>query len=164
MLIKITNLPAGIHTFEFEDFVNELQLGEPFVDKLILDCSLDKSQHQIVIKCNLTISTHLNCDRCNIDYKKDFKSKFTLLYLYEIAEGNDVNVKYLSPNDDKIDLTNAVVDYAKLAVPLKKLCTDECQGLCVMCGTNLNHNKCNCSKEQNDSVWEPLLNLKDKLK
>ncbi len=65
MIIKITNLPVGIHAFSFEKTVKELQLGEPFINKLILDCSLDKSSHQIVVNCNLTISAKLFCDRCN---------------------------------------------------------------------------------------------------
>lgn len=74
------------------------------------------------------------------------------------------NLKYLSPNTDKIDLTEDVIDFANLALPMKKLCSDECKGLCVTCGTNLNHNNCSCADPEIDSVWAPLLNLKDKLK
>lgn len=165
MIIKITNFPVGIHAFRFEKSVDELQLSEPFIDNLILDCSLDKSQHQIVINCNLTISVHLNCDRCNVEYDKISNSKFVLLYLYEKDDLNEekINVKYLSPNDDKIDLTNDILDYARLSIPLKKLCDENCKGLCFKCGTNLNENKCSCSDKNDNPIWEPLLKLKDKL-
>ena len=79
------------------------------------------------------------------------------------VDESETNVKYLSPADDKIDLTEDVIDYSKLAIPMKKLCKDDCKGLCIKCGTNLNQEKCSCNNEEMDSVWEPLLNLKDKL-
>lgn len=165
MIIKITNIPVGIHALSFEKTVKELQLGEPFVDKLILDCTLDKSSNQIVVNCNLTISVELNCDRCLADYIKTLNSKFTLIYLTkkdEINEG-DENVKYLSPTADKIDLTQDVIDYAYLSIPMKRICNDDCKGLCSKCGANLNQTECNCKEEINNPVWDKLLNLKDKL-
>jgi uncharacterized protein len=165
MIIKITNLPVGIHAFSFEKAANELQLGEPFINNLNLDCSLDKSSHQIVVNCNLTISAKLFCDRCNIEFIKDFNSKFILLYLpkKEDYDGVDENVKFLSPTDDKIDLTEDVIDFANLCLPMKKLCDEDCAGLCTNCGINLNENKCNCAEELKNPVWESLLKLKDKL-
>ena len=166
MIIKITNLPVGIHALRFEKSVNELQLGEPFIDNLILDCTLDKSQHQIVIKCNLTIFADLFCDRCNIEFKKELFAEFSLLYIFDKNDFDEEqeNLKYLSPNTDKIDLNEDVIDFANLSLPMKKLCSEDCKGLCVRCGTNLNHDKCNCAEKEDDSVWAPLLNLKDKLK
>ena len=165
MIIKVSNLPVGIHAFCFKNDAEELQLGEPFVDSLVLDCKLDKSQHQIVANCNLTISVELNCDRCNDNYRQNLQTDFTLLFVYDRDKLNedDMNIKYLSPADDKIDLTSDVSDYAKLALPLKKLCSEECKGLCVNCGTNLNLNNCNCKDDISDPVWDPLLKLKDKL-
>jgi len=165
MLIKFTNLHVGIHEINFKKDVNELQLVDQFVDNLILDCKLDKSQHQIVVNCNLTISAQLNCDRCNSDFIKKFESEFTLTYLFkkENVDNTNMNVKYLSLTDDKIDLTDDVIDYARLSIPMKKLCSEECKGLCVKCGTNLNQNNCGCYDEVENPVWTPLLKLKDKL-
>lgn len=166
MIIKVTNLPDGIHALRFEKSVNEFQLGEMFVDNLILNCTLDKSQHQIVIKCNLTIFADLICDRCNVEFRKKLNNKFTLLYVFNKNDFSDEqeNLKYLSPNTDKIDLTNDVIDFAKLSLPMKKLCSEDCRGLCISCGTNLNYDKCSCADKEINPIWAPLLNLKDKLK
>ena len=166
MIIKITSYPVGIHALNFEKSVKELELGSQFVDKLILTCELNKSHHQIVIDCNLIISAQLNCDRCNDNFKKEFNSKFTLLYLFDKSKvvDEDTNVKYLPSTADKIDLSEDVFDYANLALPMKKLCSEDCKGLCLRCGVNLNHDKCSCNDENIDPVWEPILKLKDKLK
>lgn len=164
MIIKITNYPVGTHELVFEKSIKELQLDEPFIDKLNLICKMDKSPHQIILKCNLTINVKLNCDRCSEDYKAELKSNFSLIYLFDRNDvGDETNVFYLSPNDDKIDITNDVIDYANLSIPMKKLCNENCKGLCVSCGTNLNYNKCNCKNIEVDPTWEPLLKLKDKL-
>ena len=165
MIIKITNYPVGIHSLHFEKSADELQLGEPFIDKLVLDLKLDKSHHQILMSGNLTISVHLNCDRCNEDFNRNLNSEFTLLYLFDKdrIEESDVNVKYLSTKDDKIDITSDVLDYARLSLPMKQLCSEDCKGLCASCGANLNHTKCSCNDDNVDPVWEPLKKLKDKL-
>lgn len=165
MIIKISNLPVGVHAFNFEETAEQLQLGEPFVDNLILDCKVDKSQHQIVVACNLTISAQLICDRCNNEFIKALHSDFTLLYMYDRdnIDQNDVNVKFISPTQDKINLTEDVLDYAKLSVPMKKLCNENCKGLCMKCGANLNQVECNCADDDVVPGWEPLQKLKDKL-
>ena len=165
MIIKITNIPVGIHALSFEKTVEELQLGEPFVDKLILDCTIDKSLNQIVVRCNLTISVELNCDRCINDFVKTMKTNFTLIYLPKKDElgDDDDNVKYLSPAADKLDLTQDVIDYAYLSIPMKMVCDDNCAGLCSICGTNLNQSNCKCKEEIKNPVWDKLMNLKNKL-
>ncbi len=164
MIIKITNFSVGVHELFFENSVNELKLGEPFIDKVKINCMMDKAPHQIILNCKLTIIAEFNCDRCNTEYKSELVSEFSSVYLFnEEADNKDLEVHVLSSNDDKIDITEEVVDYAKLTLPMKNLCKDECEGLCTTCGINLNSSKCNCSDNKMDPVWGPLLKLKDKL-
>ncbi len=165
MKIKISNLPEGIHELELSKSVNELNLEEPFKNKINLDCKVDKSHHQIVVNCNLNIDADFVCDRCNTNYSDVIKTNFKLVYLFEkkISEATDINVKYISKTTEEIDLTKDAIDFAYLAVPMKKLCNVNCKGLCPSCGTNLNINECNCETENINPVWEKLLSLKDKL-
>jgi uncharacterized protein len=37
-----------------------------------------------------------------------------------------------------------------LAIPMKPLCTPNCQGLCPQCGVNLNIESCTCEKTSID--------------
>ena len=43
-----------------------------------------------------------------------------------------------------LDLTEAIRQYALLAIPMKPLCGEDCVGLCPNCGYNLNQGPCNC--------------------
>ncbi len=164
MIIKITNYPVGVHKLFFEKSVNELQLGEPFIDNVKLVCMMDKSTHQIILNCNLTIIAELVCDRCNEKYKTELNSNFSLVYLFDKKETTDnINVFYLSPNDDKINIADDVIDYANLSIPMKKLCSEDCKGLCTICGMNFNLSKCNCENKKMDPAWVPLMKLRNKL-
>ncbi len=165
MKIKISSLSEGIHELELSKSVNELNLEEPFKNKMNLDCIVDKSHHQIVVNCSLIVDAEFICDRCNGKYSDTIKNNFKLVYLFgkQNSENTDTNVKYISKTTEEINLTKDAVDYAYLAVPMKKLCNTACKGLCANCGTNLNIKECNCETENINPVWEKLLSLKDKL-
>jgi uncharacterized protein len=83
---------------------------------------------------------------------------------YDDSESEKEDVVYIHPDTDKIDLDKDIRDYAILAVPMKKLCSVDCKGLCPKCGNNLNEGPCNCSEEEIDPRWEPIRKLKSKNK
>lgn len=55
-----------------------------------------------------------------------------------------------------LDLTEAVRQYALLAIPMKPLCREDCAGLCPSCGHNLNQGPCNCQPQEADPRWSEL--------
>lgn len=58
-----------------------------------------------------------------------------------------------------LDLTEAIRQYALLATPMKPLCHQDCSGLCPTCGGNLNQTSCNCPPRPADSRWSELSKL-----
>ena len=58
-----------------------------------------------------------------------------------------------------LDLTEAIRQYAMLAIPMKPLCRGNCAGLCPNCGHNLNHEPCNCLPQEIDPRWSKLTEL-----
>jgi len=55
-----------------------------------------------------------------------------------------------------LDLTEAIRQYALLALPMKPLCVKDCAGLCPSCGHNLNQGACNCPPQETDPRWPEL--------
>ncbi|TRZ51745.1 MAG: DUF177 domain-containing protein [Dehalococcoidia bacterium] len=43
-----------------------------------------------------------------------------------------------------LDLTEAIRQYALLAIPMKLICREDCAGLCPICGHDLNQGPCGC--------------------
>ena len=165
MIIKYTNFSDGIHQFTQTETVKNLKLEEPFFGNVEVSCKMDKSPHQIVLDCDLLLHTKLICDRCTQEFNSDLTNHFQISYLFskESQKVDDFNFKFLSPVQDKIDITGEIFEYAELSIPMKTLCREDCKGLCPKFGTNLNLKKCSCKNEKVQDVWEPLKKLKDKL-
>ena len=61
---------------------------------------------------------------------------------------------------DFLDLTAEVREAIILALPGYPVCREECQGLCMACGANLNTAACTCRKKGKDNRWAALDALK----
>ena len=165
MIIKIANLSDGIHTLSFDESISEIGVSDPFYGNCKVDVKLSKSHSQIVLNAELNLEAKYQCDRCGKDYKTKVQNSYQMVYLFgDGLENNDsFNLSYLPIDADKINIANDVRDYALLAISMKKLCKEDCKGLCPRCGKDLNEGKCNCIEKETDPRWEPLEKLRNKL-
>ena len=70
--------------------------------------------------------------------------------------------------EEVIDITEDIRAELLLNLPANLLCSDDCKGLCSICGNNLNKNTCDCEPEEFDtapddgepSPWDALDGLK----
>jgi uncharacterized protein len=165
MIIKIANLSLGEHYFDFLEKVEDIQLNEPFIGKISTKVSLNKLSDQIIADVNSKLLAEFECDRCTCKFESTITSNYKMVYLMKNneSESDDINVTFINRDADKISLDNDVREFAILAIPMKKLCKEDCKGLCPRCGVDLNFEKCNCQKEEINPVWLPLIENKDKL-
>jgi len=165
MFIKYTNYSDDVHYFKLSKEAKKLGLKDPFTGNVNLACKMDKSNSQIIITCDLSVDTNLICDRCGDKFNKILSTEFMVTYLFSKASvsENSLDVFYLSPDKNIIDLSDIVKEYCILILPMKVLCKEDCKGLCPHCGTNLNYSQCSCEEDKINPVWEPLLKLKNKI-
>ena len=109
----------------------------------------------ISLNVNVKANLKLTCSRCLETYMHlvdiDMHEKFT--------NNRSIEDEEIIPLDSgKIDITEIVVDNILSALPIKKLCSENCKGLCQHCGTNLNRSTCDCDK---DDIDLRMLKLKD---
>ncbi len=58
-----------------------------------------------------------------------------------------------------LDLTPMVMDNLFLNMPISSVCSDDCKGLCPVCGCNLNTAQCSCEREPEEENPSPLAAL-----
>ena len=94
-----------------------------------------------------TVATELElpCSRCLEPFRLPVAAPFDLRYLpaSEVSsegerEVDDEDLETSYYENDAIDLNELLREQFYLALPMKPLCQEECQGLCAQCGTNLN--------------------------
>lgn len=162
MIIRFTDYSDDVHYINLSKSTEKMCLEEPFFGDVLLKVKMDKSPHQIVLNCDLTVKAKLMCDRCTEDFERELTNHFQSIYMFGGADEDDNSgIIYLNPDDNKIVLDKIVSEYCGLALPLKILCKEECKGLCVKCGTNLNIKTCDCSQMTDNDVWAPLKKIID---
>jgi len=74
--------------------------------------------------------------RCLSDYDQQLHTIFSELFAFNTRSMDESGL--LIPEDGNIDLEPIVYEYLLLEVPINPVCREDCKGLCVFCGTNLN--------------------------
>jgi DUF177 domain-containing protein len=165
MKIRISGLENGTYVDNFDGDFKEIGLEDPYFGTYKTRVVLEKFDDQIILKVSSDINSRMICDRCGTEFKKKIESRYKMVYLLRNVENRNeqLDCNYVSPNTHQIDIKNDVRDYLLLAIPMKKLCKDDCKGLCYKCGSNLNNGKCDCNNDEIDYRWSALLDLKKNL-
>lgn len=151
------------------------------VERLPLDCKFDFSDKELggvfpfttpvtlkgeirntagVVTVNALIDTTLEvfCDRCAEPSVLSFEIEMVHDLVCSLNE--DDNDDYILIDDMKLDLEQLTLEDIYLALPSKFLCSEDCKGVCIKCGANLNRSSCNCKKDI-DPRLEALMELLD---
>jgi uncharacterized protein len=111
----------------------------------------------------------LACSRCCAEYDDKLSSTFELFYTkaqgdetvqdeeVELSETDLVSVPY---RGDEINLLPEVDEQIVMELPLRPLCSDDCRGLCPVCGMDLNVTECGCRREAPSLTFGALKDLK----
>lgn len=131
-------------------------------------CQLMRTQRSILVKCALDADVELTCSRCLSRFHHPLKIKFEEEFMptVDIHSGAPLpapeeSSAFTIDERHTIDLTEAIRQYALMAVPMKTLCDEDCAGLCHKCGQNLNQGKCDCPAEEIDPRWAKLTDLQN---
>ena len=59
-----------------------------------------------------------------------------------------------------MELEDILREQVLLALPMQRVCSDVCKGICPVCGKNRNETTCDCRLESADDRWGALRDLK----
>lgn len=128
--------------------------------------TLMRTDHGILVESDLNTASELTCSRCLNLFDCPLKLHIEEEYFptTDIISGAPVPLPdepgaFTIDERNILDLTEAIRQYALLAIPMKPLCDADCAGLCPSCGTNLNQTRCNCPPKPADSRWAALREL-----
>ena len=99
------------------------------------------------------------CSRCLADTHE--KLDFSIKEVFSKTELDNENDDVIILNSNEIDLKEIAEQAICCALPITCLCSDDCKGLCPVCGCNLNTENCSC---ETDDIDPRLAALKDFLK
>ncbi len=111
------------------------------------------------------VSYNAECARCLKPLERCFKVGFerTVVSRGELANtSEDDGEDYVEVVDGKLDIELLAVEQLMMEFPMREVCSEDCKGLCMKCGKNLNEGDCDCPKKEIDPRLAILQKLLEK--
>jgi uncharacterized protein len=113
-----------------------------FLKSITFDGELYLSGDIIDLEGKVLTEISLPCSRCLVSF--NHKVDLQIHERFSTNSDNKDEDEIIFIDSDTIDVTDIIKNNILLSLPIKKLCKDDCKGLCQHCGTNLNVANCNC--------------------
>ncbi|MBQ8623423.1 MAG: DUF177 domain-containing protein [Oscillospiraceae bacterium] len=81
------------------------------------------------------------CDRCLNEFDREYVFDLSHILVKSVSSDND---EYIVCPDSTLDLNELAISDLLLQLPTKVLCKEDCKGLCLNCGKDLNDGDCGC--------------------
>ena len=117
----------------------------PFKTPVVVAGVVKNSSGIVTLETDVNLRYDGFCDRCAEEIAKDFCFKFD--HTLVLSLNNEENDDLMLIEDLHFELDPLVIEDIFLSLPTKILCSEDCAGLCLQCGKNLNHGACDCKKE-----------------
>jgi uncharacterized protein len=132
-------------------------IGVPLGSPVELDLRLESVIEGVLVSGSATVEVRGECVRCLGDVSDELEVDIQELYVYPGIEPDDDLASRLE--GDLIDLEPLLRDEVVLDLPFQPLCRDDCSGLCVECGANLNDDPGHRHETRLDRRWDALRGL-----
>ena len=150
--------PGQVFPFEAEIEIAPMEvLSDPvhFVDVRAEGEYLCPGDNRISVKAEVSARAETRCSRCLEPICVAVRATVDAVY---DRQPDPEDPDLYSFEASTIELTDAVRDALLLELPMRSLCSEDCRGLCPVCGINLNKGTCTC--QEGAEVMNPFSALK----
>jgi uncharacterized protein len=129
---------------------------------------LANTEGEVRIQGRLQVRMEAECDRCLGRAAFPLDSSFDLFYRPAafIAQDDEVEIDEGEAQlgfyqGGGLQLEDILREQILLAIPMQRVCREDCKGICPTCGANRNEAPCDCKEEHAGNRWGALQGLKD---
>ena len=161
--------PEGLEVSFTDDKAKPGDLGEQVKAIVSLPKArlfLQRSGDLVTAQGDYEAQLSVGCSRCLEPYAVELAGELDLAFRPHPGgqpdevrlDGDDLETTFY--REGEIDLASALRDEMSLALPMAPLCTDDCPGLCPVCGRPQKEGGACCRTESTDPRWAELAKLK----
>jgi DUF177 domain-containing protein len=132
-------------------------IGVPEKSPVELDLRLESVVEGVLVTGTAQVQLQGECVRCLRDISDELEIDVMELFVYPGSEATEDEASRMV--GELIDLEPLVRDAVVLDLPFQPLCRDDCAGLCVVCGADLNSDPGHSHETPVDPRWERLTSL-----
>lgn len=133
-------------SLEMANFSNGLE-EYPILEKSPVSfrfSNLEKGKARI--EGSASVVLRMNCDRCLKEVDKAIDLEFSRIVYApdEVRESTEEEDGRTFMEGYQLNVEDLIFSEILLGLPMKVLCTENCKGICVVCGKDLNEGECGC--------------------
>lgn len=132
--------------------------GPVFHDGVCFTGSITNVGNVLELKGNVKGSFSVLCARCAKELERDFDIDFTEMLVNSTEDISDRDAVLVFEGHE-VDLDDIIESNILVNLSLKYLCSEDCKGLCPICGADRNVTDCSCGKDEIDPRMAGLKNL-----
>jgi uncharacterized protein len=140
----------------------------PILGTTSIDARASRAGDELRLTGRVMATVQTDCARCLMPFPIHVDESFDLFYIPSVGRLGPDEERELAKDDllvafyrdDWLDLDDVVREQIELALPMARVCRDECRGLCPDCGANLNESRCSCIADEPDPRWAALEQLR----
>jgi uncharacterized protein len=128
---------------------------------------LKNSGGEMRIQGRYSVELKAACDRCLVEARFPLDAGFDLFYqpASVIARDEEIEIDAGEAeigfyNGGGLELEDVLREQILLALPMQRVCSENCQGICPVCGKNRNQSACDCPAKSVDDRWGAFRDLK----
>lgn len=173
--IEISRIPEEGLILKREDAPSSYGLKEAGLtpsENVCLQGKIQKNPKGAFLEGRVSTVLELECGRCLRSFPFRVQSDLRIFFLPKHKASEEHERELAAEDLDtyyydgvEIELIDPVRDQIVVAIPIQPLCSQDCPGLCPVCGKDLRENKCSCKPDEEVdprlSVLKNLLNRKE---
>lgn len=146
-LKDIISVPGASVPFDLQMDLSDLECNGafPVQEPLRVSGRVRNRGGALMLEAQAVTNLHLTCDRCASDFQrvKSLRIECPVASRLEDEENDEIVLL----EGDELELDEVVTTAFVLDMDTKNLCSEDCKGLCLRCGANLNLGPCSCGRE-----------------
>ena len=153
-ITTIINDNGGTINIDMEEVLEDLKLGlgtVSFVGPVRFSGCITNSNGLLLLDGVAKLMYKTICDRCAVNIEQQLVIKVKENIIKDSLPDGQENVEdsYL---DDRYTLSSSILDLDRIiadciltGMPTSHICSEDCLGLCDVCGVKISENGCNCN-------------------
>ena len=154
---------GSARSYDVNDFAS-VQEGSPLT-AISGTMKMMRTDAGIWVSAHLEIYFDCECSRCVREMEQFVRMDVEEEYLPEVDVNTGARLNFPDELSDNfyidqthmLDMSEAIRQYFGFCMPFKPVCREDCKGLCLTCGADLNDADCSCDNVIRDPRWGPLL-------
>jgi uncharacterized protein len=164
MEVRKLRFEASYRPGEIEFFDSQLRQSTPLEVSGVAE--LLGATQEIRLTGRLAVRMEADCDRCLGVASFPIDAGFDLFYR---PEGTGIRAEQIALEEgeteigyytgDGLELKEVLREQVLLALPMQRVCREDCKGICPVCGKDRNDGDCGCRVQPADDRWAALKSL-----